>query len=887
MEKPREPSLFRELSSLVTEGFLPESSEIDSMETSDVLRVINEQDRRVAPAVAECVPEIARAVDAVTASFRRGGRLLYVGAGTSGRLGILDAAECPPTFGTDPEEVVGLIAGGKESVFRAREGAEDVSEDGARVIREHSVTANDSVVGLAASRRTPWVHGALREARRLGAFTALVTCNRGQDDEHVADVVVAPVVGPEVVAGSTRMKAGTAQKLVLNMISTASMVRRGKTLGNLMPAHRDEGHGCRLRRRGGAPARGRGPRQDRDRDGGPRDRRRRRRSAPRASRRVRAEGARGMNLAPIDWTILVLYVAVMLGVGIALSGRASRNVGEFFLTGRSLPWWIAGTSMVATTFAADTPLVVTSYVRSSGIGSNWIWFNFAISHLLTTFFLSALWRRARISTDVEFIAVRYSGRGAVALRAFKGTFYAFVTNSVVMGWVILAMSTIIVEVFMLPERISFLGIEWSSKALAIGGGLSIAVLYASLSGLWGVVVTDLIQFTTAMVGSIVLAISAVRAHGGLAEVAPRLREVLAGNGRPAAEMAPLRLGGFDLGDPAFAAVFWGFAVAVLVQWWSWKYSDGGGVLVQRMSACRTERDSILATLWFTFANYVVRPWPWFLVALLSLLAFPTLEDHKAAYPMMMREYLGPGWLGLMLAAMLAAFMSTIDTHMNLASSYFVVDLWTPARGGKIGDREGVLVARVSGVFFLALGGAIAMFNESIRGLFELLLQLVAGAGAVFLIRWFWWRINAWSELSALIASLVVATLLKQSNLHGWVPHEFSSPEIFVLNVGLSACIWITVAFLTPPDDPEHLRDFVRRVRPNGLWGKYREAGVETAPVGNRLGLWAVSVVALYGSLFGLGKLLLGDWGAGILLTAVGLTATIFVVRGAGRLEERA
>jgi Na+/proline symporter len=584
-----------------------------------------------------------------------------------------------------------------------------------------------------------------------------------------------------------------------------------------------------------------------------------------------------LNLAPVDWFILLVYLGLMLGIGFALSGRASRSLGDFLLTGRSLPWWIAGTSMVATTFAADTPLVVTSYVRTGGIGSNWIWFNFAISHLLTTFFLAGLWRRARVTTDVEFIALRYSGRAASVLRTFKGAFYAFVTNSVVMGWVILAMSTIIVEVFGLPETIRFLGADWSSKALAIGVGCSIAVVYAALSGLWGVVVTDLLQFSVAMIGSVVLVFKALAAHGGLAAVAPRLREVLAANGRPAAEVTPF-------GGPALEAAFWGFAVAVVVQWWSWKYSDGGGVLIQRMSACRTERDSTLAMLWFTFANYVLRPWPWFVVALLSLLVFPELTDHKAAYPMMMREFLGPGWLGLMLAAMLAAFMSTIDTHMNLASSYFVVDLWTPLRGGEIGNREGVLVARLSGIFFLILGGAIGLWADSIRGLFELLLQLVAGAGAVFLVRWFWWRINAWSELSAMIASFVVAMFLRNAGKLGWTTHEFASYEIFVINVAVSAVVWVTVALRTAPDDPRHLREFVRRVRPLGAWGGAGSSEpAAAAGIRGRLVLWLVSVVGLYGCLFGFGKLVLGDLAVGIPLTVTGVLATIFAVPRASRL----
>jgi solute:Na+ symporter, SSS family len=590
-----------------------------------------------------------------------------------------------------------------------------------------------------------------------------------------------------------------------------------------------------------------------------------------------------VSLAPIDLWIVAIYVVAMLAIGIVLARRASRSVGDFFLTGRSLPWWIAGTSMVATTFAADTPLVVTSYVRRTGIGSNWIWFNFAISHLLTTFFLAALWRRARITTDVEFIALRYSGRAARVLRTFKGAFYAFVTNSVVMGWVILAMSTIIVEVFQLPATVRILGIGVSSKGLAVGTGLAIALAYTSLSGLWGVVMTDVVQFATAMLGSIVLAVAAVRAQGGLGPLAERLRTVTAGNGLPAAEMAPVHFGSFDLGNPAFAAAFWGFVVAVTVQWWSWKYSDGGGVLIQRMSACRTERDSVLSMLWFTFANYVIRPWPWFLVALISLIVFPGLQDHKAAYPMMMREFLGPGWLGLMLAAMLAAFMSTIDTHVNLASSYFVVDLWEPLRRGKMSQREGLAVARVSGAGFLVLGGAIAMYNNSISFLFELLLRLVAGAGAVFLVRWFWWRVNAWTELSAMIASLVVATALTLSNAHGWVAHTFTTPEVFVINVALSGAVWLAVAFRTAPDDPGHLRAFVRRVRPLGNWGPYAPARGAAVPGWREpLLLWGVSVLGLYGCLFGTGKLLLGSFASGVPLTALGAAATILVARRASR-----
>ena len=585
-----------------------------------------------------------------------------------------------------------------------------------------------------------------------------------------------------------------------------------------------------------------------------------------------------MSLAPIDWAILAVYGLAMLAVGAKWAGRASRGVDEFFLTGRALPWWIAGTSMVATTFAADTPLVVTGYVRAGGIAANWIWFNFAISHLLTTVFLAALWRRAGITTDVEFIALRYSGRPSRILRTFKGAFYAFVTNSVVMGWVILAMATIVVEAFGLPPRVHVAGLDLPAKAVGVGAGLLVAATYSTLSGLWGVVLTDLIQFWLAMTGSVALAVICVRAQGGLGALAETLRSVTAANGRPATEMAPLHWGSFP-GDPAFQAALMGFLVAILVQWWSWKYSDGGGVLIQRMSACRTERDSVLAMFWFSFANYVLRPWPWFLVALVSLVVFPKLDDPNAAYPRMMTTYLGPGWLGLMIAAMLASFMSTIDTHLNLASSYFVVDLWKPWRGERMSEAEGVLVGRVSGLVFLLLGGTIAMLNDSIRGLFELLLRLVAGAGPVFLLRWFWWRINAWTELAAMVASLAVATALELANHGHWLGHTFTSPEIFVLNVALSGVVWVTVALRTAPVATDHLREFVRKVRPAGVWSAVapRAAG-EALSVGGRVFLWVAAVVGLYLCLFGIGHLLLRGLGVGLLLTGAGAIVTILVAR---------
>jgi solute:Na+ symporter, SSS family len=593
-----------------------------------------------------------------------------------------------------------------------------------------------------------------------------------------------------------------------------------------------------------------------------------------------------MKLAGIDWTIIILYALFMLGAGLYFTKRASRSIADFFISGRSLPWWIAGTSMVATTFAADTPLFVTSLVRREGVAGNWIWFNFAISHCLTTFFLANLWRRAQVVTDVEFCELRYAGQGGRVLRCFKGAFFAFITNSVVLGWVLLAMATICEEVLGLP------------KLTTIGASLVLATLYASISGLWGVVATDIIQFIAAMVGSIVLMVKVMEHVGGVPGLAPLLPGLTAENGAAAMDILPgvfssARSAGGEV-VRATGGVLAGFLVAVGIQWWSWKYSDGGGVLIQRMSATKNERHSTLAMLWFTVANYVIRPWPWFMVALVSLIVFPELTDHKAAYPRMMAQFLGPGWLGLMMAAILAAFMSTVDTHINLASAYFVNDIYK--RFLKPGRREThyVLIARLSSVMFLILGSLIAYFNTSIVSLFTFLLQLVAGAGAVFLLRWFWWRINAWSEISAMTCSLITATMLNLSNSHHWIDHSFASWEIFLINVLFSGCVWISVTIFTRPVDPHELIRFYGRIRPGGLWGPvaaaFAAAPAETrAAVSDtleparfwnprrRLQNFLLTVYLVYAALIGIGYLLYGRYSLGAILTGTAVLASARVI----------
>jgi solute:Na+ symporter, SSS family len=569
-------------------------------------------------------------------------------------------------------------------------------------------------------------------------------------------------------------------------------------------------------------------------------------------------------LHPLDITIILIYMALMMALGLYFSRRASGSTQEFFLSGRSLPWFVAGTSMAATTFASDTPLVVTEMVRTGGITSNWVWFNFAISHVITTFFLARLWRRSGVTTDVEFCELRYSGRGAASLRLFKGIFYAFVTNVIVLSWVILAM-TAIAGIFGVP------------KLVTLGACIVLASVYASVAGLWGVVVTDLLQLVVAMAGAVILAVKVLAAEGGLTALRGHLGSLMDAAGEPAARMAPL--GSFDWGSPGFKGAFMGFAVAVLVQWWSWKYSDGGGVLIQRMNSCRSERDSLLATLWFAVVTYAIRPWPWFLVALVSLWVMPEMADHKAVYPAMMAKYLGPGLLGLMLAAMLAAFMSTIDTHMNLASSYFVHDVYRRFIRKDASEKHYVNMARLAGVVVILLGSLVAWMSDSITFLFIFLLQLVAGAGAVFLLRWFWWRINAWSEISAMVCSLIVATLLNLANKGMWFDHTFTTWEIFLWNVAISGMVWLAVSFLTPATDEERLRYFVQRTRPPGFWPvKYRPANwvASDSGVGRAWRNVVAALFLIYGLLFGAGHLFFGHWSLAVALLIPALAGGAFL-----------
>ena len=569
-----------------------------------------------------------------------------------------------------------------------------------------------------------------------------------------------------------------------------------------------------------------------------------------------------MKLSPIDGVIIISYILFALGLGIYYSKRAGKNINEFFVSGRNLPWWLAGTSMVATTFAADTPLAVTGLVVKDGIAGNWLWWNMVLSGMLATFLFSRLWRRAEIITDVELTELRYAGKSASLLRGFRALYIGLPINCITMGWVILAMQKIIVLTFNLPDT-------GTSKVLVVLACMLIAGIYCALSGFWGVVITDLVQFGMAMIGSIVLAVIAVTKIGGIGVLKTKLTE-MHGASHSILNFFP----DFGAGEMAILT----FGVYLGVQWWAANGADGGGYIAQRMFAAKDERNTLLATLWFNIAHYTLRPWPWILVALVSMVVYPNLSDPEAGYPKLMLEYLPPGLLGLMLTAFLAAFMSTIDTHLNWGASYLVNDFYKRFFKPEADDRHYVVASRISVVLIMLVAGVTSLFMDSIAGAWKFLIALNAGIGLVQILRWYWWRINAWSEIAAMVTSAVVSTIV------------FTLPQTkdnfayqMLIIVPISTLSWLIATLVTSPVSEERLIAFYQRIRPNGGWWGRIPSLANVQPIGESsmpaLLNWVLGSAFVYCTLFGFGKLLLGFYGVGVLFLLIALITGGLIYRG--------
>jgi len=555
----------------------------------------------------------------------------------------------------------------------------------------------------------------------------------------------------------------------------------------------------------------------------------------------------------VDWVIVAAYFAFALAVALVFRRRAGQDVTEYFLSGRSLSWWIAGTSIAATMFAADTPLAVTGLVANDGIAGNWFIWNFAAAHLLATFFFARLWRRAGVLTDLELVDIRYSGRAAKALRAFRSIWEGVILNCIIMGWVTLAMVKILDVLLDLDAVTTRLGIDgiMDGRWFGILICLVVAVLYTAMSGFWGVVMTDFVQFLIAMTGAVALAIVAVGDIGGIAALKLQLAERYGDLAENYLSFLP-RAGGASLPLTTFVALMG-------VNWWATRDAGGTSYMVQRMLATRNEEASFLATLWFCFLHYVLRPWPWIVVGLVALVAFPDLQDPEMGYPMAIVTYLPAGLLGLMVASMLAAFMSTIDTLLNWGVSLLVNDLYRPFLRRSATDRHYVALSRMLVVALMVVGGATAYVMQSIRGAWELFFGMTVGIGGLYIMRWWWWRVNAWSEIAAWISTATVYV-----GLHVAYPGiEFGWH--LIITAGVSTICWFVVAWITPPTDPEVLLAFYERVRPGSPWWGPVAARSRVAAPG--LGWsdvidWVAGLVFIYAGLFGVGKTILVGWGAG-------------------------
>ncbi|HAK94303.1 MAG TPA: Na+:solute symporter [Planctomycetes bacterium] len=583
-----------------------------------------------------------------------------------------------------------------------------------------------------------------------------------------------------------------------------------------------------------------------------------------------------MHLQLIDWLIVVASLAVCFAPALFFGKRAGRNTSEFFVSGRSVPWWLAGISMVATTFSSDTPNLVTDLVRRQGVAGNWCWWAFVLTGVATVFFYARLWRRSEVMTDLEFYERRYSGKAASVVRGFRAVYLGFFFNCVIMGSVNLAACKIANVLFGLDR--------W--QTLLLCGFLN--VVFAAHSGLWGVLVIDMIQFVIGMTAVIAAAYFAVKHVGGLDVMVAKLSAPLPSpDGTFSIEYLNILPDFTNNWDLALAV----FIMPIAVQWWAVWYPGaepgGGSYIAQRMLASKSEKDSLGAVLFFNVAHYVLRPWPWILVGLCSLIVYPTLADIKAAFPDLdekllghdiaypaMLKFLPVGFIGLMVGGLIAAYSSTILTHLNWGASYLVHDCYRRFVRKDASERHYVFAGRVATVgLFLASSGMVYLL-ESAKDSFDVILQVGAGTGLLYLLRWFWWRINAWCEVAAMVSSFGVSLLLLVVKKCGC--GVLPTHHALLVTIGVTTAAWVATAFLGPQTDRRTLIEFYKKVRPFGPgWEPIREAAgipkgasaacdnIPVALVG-----WTAGCAMIWSSLFAVGNFLYGRTGAAAMLTGV-------------------
>jgi len=614
-----------------------------------------------------------------------------------------------------------------------------------------------------------------------------------------------------------------------------------------------------------------------------------------------------MTLAIIDWTIIIVSILAALTIGLWATRRAGRNSTEFFLSGRNMSWYLLGFSMVATTFSIDTPNLVSDIVRQNGVAGNWVWWSFLLTGMLTVFIYSKLWRRSRLMTDIEFYELRYSGKSAAFLRGFRAIYIGIFFNVTIMASVTLAaikVGSILLN--MTPLEV-----------LIIAGGIT--VIYSSLGGLLGVLLTDFFQFIIAMVGSLIAAYVAVNLPqiGGL--------QKLLSNENVISKLSLLP----DFSNTETLVII--FIIPLTVQWWSVWYPGsepgGGGYIAQRMLAAKNEKHAMGATLFFNFAHYALRPWPWILVALASIVVFPDLPSiqrafpnvdpgiigHDMAYPAML-TYLPEGVIGLVVASLIAAYMSTMSTSLNLGSSYIVNDFYKRFISQKASEKELVLVGRISTVIMMLLASLLALYMKSALNAFNILLQIGAGTGLLFILRWFWGRINAYSEIAAMISSFIIAMFFMifnnhQSNLADQLVLsgidksaalnsviQFAAHEQLIIGVFFTTAVWIIVTLLTKPSDKSTLVNFYKRVHPGGIgWDRIVDEIRQTEPLFDKsfkksylgegiLGMF-IGCVGIYSLLFAIGYFIYSKFLIASLLSIVAVISSALIFRLWSRIHK--
>jgi len=602
-----------------------------------------------------------------------------------------------------------------------------------------------------------------------------------------------------------------------------------------------------------------------------------------------------MTLTFVDWAIVAAYFIFTAGIGFAFTKKGGESLNEYFLSGRQVPWWLAGASMVATTFAADTPLVVTGLVATKGVAGNWLWWCFVMSGMLTVFFFARLWRRAHVMTDIEFAEIRYSGPPATFLRGFRAIYLGIFVNLIILGWVTKAMIKIL--------TIS-LGIN---PYLAVGICFVITVAYSVAAGMWAVLWTDLVQFVIKMTAVIVLAVFAVKAVGGMDALKLKVAERF-GSEAAAISVLPVSMGPEGLSGYAWMPLF-ALAIFLFVQWWAAWYPGaepgGGGYVAQRIFSAKTERDGVLATLSFQVAHYALRPWPWIITGLCTVVLYPQgvgpTGDKEGAYVQAFVDLLPTPWRGFMMAGFAAAYMSTVATQLNWGASYLVNDFYRRFIRKEGTEKHFVAVSRWATVVLFLLSIIVTWQLNSVEQAWKFLIGLGAGTGMVYILRWYWWRINAWSEIAAMVASFVTFVVLggavgQIAAKLGLVASADQLTPAFVRNAGTNAdavvllvtvivttIIWVAATYMTKPEPAPVLEAFYKRVRPGGPgWRHISEPlgfGKEGIP-GGKLAFvnWAAGVVAVYATLFGIGKIVFGEWGLGLGLLAIALAAFVWIAK---------